>query len=313
MKSVVWAGSALWSSASWLARKAAERGYLPSARLPARVISIGNLQAGGAGKTPLVARIAREACERGLRVCILTRGYQSDWESAGGLIAPGPNPANPVQSGDEPALLHELVPQAWIAVGADRVGQFGRALQEFSKTRAGAAFDLVILDDGFQHWKIKKDVEVLALTSARMSDRAFRDWPNQVKQADLVVWTKGDEEPDVFGKPLVKVRFQHKVSSAKPVWIICGVGDPNSVAQSAREAGMDVRREISLEDHAHYDRKLVDVWLRDAAKEGCKAAVTGKDWVKWRQLGISSSDFLVLEPELSFESGQGEWERVLWG
>src|SRR5262249_46181792 len=154
MKPVMWAASSIWSSASWLARSAAHRGLLRSKKLDSRVISVGNLQVGGSGKTPIVGQLAREAAERKLSVCILSRGYRGGWEKSGGLIEPGLPPVDPVAAGDEPALLQMLAPEAWIGVGADRIKQFERARKHF-----GRGFDLVLLDDGFQHWKIKKDLE----------------------------------------------------------------------------------------------------------------------------------------------------------
>jgi len=106
--------SALWSTVNAGMRLAARRGWVGSRKLPARVLSVGNLQVGGAGKTPLVALIAQEAIARGQRVCILSRGYGGIWEANGGVIAPGKEPAHPALCGDEPALLHELAPEAWI-------------------------------------------------------------------------------------------------------------------------------------------------------------------------------------------------------
>ena len=311
MKRAVWLASAVWGSGSWAIRQAAKHGLVRTTRLEARVISVGNLQAGGAGKTPIVARIGKEALERGLKVCILTRGYLSEWERTGGIIPPGTDAISPDLCGDEPALLHRLVPQAWIAVGADRVRQF-----EEAKKRAGSAFDLVVLDDGFQHWKIKKDVEVLAVTSAQMNDRIFRDWPAESRQADLLVWTKGEKAPVSFDEAdpskQVKVRYELSVSSERPVWILCGVADPVSVVQSARAAGLEVRRQIPLADHVELSHSDMQRWLGEAAKQGCKLAITGKDWVKWEAKGMSSSDVLVLEPELVFERGRDAWERALW-
>jgi tetraacyldisaccharide 4'-kinase len=312
LKPAIWVASAFWSSASKWARNAASRGRLSQVTLDARVISVGNVQAGGTGKTPVTAQIAREAIARGLSVCILSRGYLSDWERDGGVIAPMSVDTKPVDAnfcGDEPALLHELVPEAWIAVGADRIKQF-----EVAKSRFGRAFDLVILDDGFQHWKIKKNLEVVAMTSAKMGEKYFRDWPSAVAQANLVVWTKGDLMPDACGQPLCKVRY-HVSAPSGACWLICGVADSESVVQSIQSSNpkAEIRRRIFLEDHAVYEKTKAVRWILEAKREGCQLVMTGKDWVKWQSFGISKSDVVVLEPELVFESGRENWDRVLWG
>jgi tetraacyldisaccharide 4'-kinase len=271
-------------------------------------VGVGNLQVGGAGKTPLVVRIAREAHERGFLTAILCRGYRGRWESEGGIIAPGdPTPLANI-SGDEPALLHELAPHAWIGVGADRARQY-RELER----RAGRSFDLVILDDGFQHWKIKKDVEVLAMTSQQPGFFLFRDSLASASRADVVVWTKGEIQPNAFGKPLVRVRYRLPVpSKVEPVWFVSGVADADAAAQSVRDSGYQVMKEVRFADHATYDRSSIETLLRDADGAGCRIALTGKDWIKWREW-VAPDRVIVLEPELMFEEGRELWLEKLWG
>jgi tetraacyldisaccharide 4'-kinase len=311
-----WLASCIWSSLSWVAREAAKRGWLKNARLPARVISVGNLQAGGAGKTPLVACIAREAQARGLKTAILCRGYGGEWERRGGVIAAkadgGPEPVA-AECGDEAALLHDLAPHAVIGVGSDRVKQFERI-------RALATVDLVILDDGFQHWRIQKDVEVVALTSATRRQTVFREWPKALMHAHLAVWTKGDTRPDTAGMPFARVRYR---LTAPPIagaeyWLVTGVADGKSVRNLAEAAGYRITQHLSFRDHARYSEAWVEQSIRAADRAGARIAVTGKDWVKWRdmklsELGAWKSRVTVLEPELEWIEGKDEWNRVLWG
>lgn len=309
--------SALWSSASALARGlAGER-----VRLGARVISVGNLQAGGAGKTPLVGRIAREADARGILACILTRGYGGRWEGApeGGVIAPGEQAPPAALCGDEAALLHELAPGAWIGVGADRARQFERA-----RERAGGSLGLAILDDGFQNHRLHKDVELVAVTSARPGERVFRDWPGAARRASLLVWTKGEERPPALdaapGVPWVRMRyFLRRTAPPERILLLTGLADGDFARRSAEEAGYEVLRHCAYPDHACFDGGEAAALLQEAKASGARLAVTGKDWVKLREvtpLRAAQPPVLVLEPELSLEppeEGARIWNRVLWG
>jgi tetraacyldisaccharide 4'-kinase len=311
-----WSASALWSTLTAFGRFCARRGWIQRAKLPCRVISVGNIQVGGAGKTPLVALIAREAHERGYQVCILCRGYGGEWEKRGGLIAPGSPRPDSRQCGDEAALLHELAPNAYIAVGAHRALQFAKAQKRVSRP-----FDLAVLDDGFQHLRIQKDVEIVALTSARRTRALFRDWKGALRHAHLEVWTKGEEPPPHHaGKPRARIRYDVQVSGqsgglfpiGKPLWLVTGLADPGQALESIRQAGFPVQKHVTFRDHARYARESVLGILEKAAEQGCAVAVTGKDWVKWRDLGIPETKVRVLEPELVFVEGRDLWLKTLW-
>ncbi len=317
-----------WSMASFAMRQAIAYDWVHPRQLDARVISVGNLQAGGAGKTPLVAVIAREAAERKMRVCILTRGYHSRWERSGGIIVPGQKSSEvKVQAaGDEALLLHDLAPEASIAIGADRI----QAYETLKKT-TGRSFDLILLDDGFQHWKIKKDLEIVALTSAARGDRVFRDWDSALREAHLLIWTKGEARPRVpFEKPLVRLHLSLNPSvieamKARPWWLVTGVADTCSVVSLLKRSGISVLRHLSFRDHADYAQKEVFKIIDQAKKAGCGLVLTGKDWVKWRELGVSLDQVQVIEPEFDFKEGpEGQevfdgkagralWLKTLWG
>lgn len=107
-------------------------GLLRTHRLPVPVVSVGNLTWGGTGKTPLVIHLALALKSKGFRVAVLTRGYGED----------------------ESLLLQKRLDPIPVLVGADRVGTGRRAVQEF-------AADLLLLDDGYQQWRLHKDVEIL--------------------------------------------------------------------------------------------------------------------------------------------------------
>ena len=307
-----WLASAVWSALTGFVRIGVAAGILQPDRLDCRVISVGNLQAGGAGKTPLVALIAREAAQKkGLNVCILCRGYGAEWEGTGGIIPPIGERPDVADCGDEAALLHDLAPQAYIGVGADRVRQF-ELVKQLARAQ-GREIQLVILDDGFQHWRIHKDLEIVAVTSAQRTSSLFRDWPAALLYADLAVWTKGTQRPEFYGRPHCRVLYRLPDPSDKnAIWLITGVADGEFARQTAVHAGYQVSRHISFPDHARYDEGMVHEIIEQALRAECSVAVTGKDWVKWREFGIPHSKVIVLEPALVFEEGQETWDRMLW-
>jgi len=209
------------------------------------------------------------------------------------------------------ALLHELCPLVFIGVGADRLVQYERV-----KKAASGPFDLVILDDGFQHHSIRKDLEVLALTSLRPSEILFRDGFSALKDANLLAWTKGEALPGEVPRslPCVRVRYRlPRFEGVESFWLVTGIADGGSAFSLARESGYRMIRHISLEDHFAYDKSSVERLLGEARAVQCRIALTGKDWVKWRALGVSGSDVVVLEPELVFEEGRDLWSRMIWG
>ncbi|MCC7440347.1 MAG: tetraacyldisaccharide 4'-kinase [Bdellovibrionales bacterium] len=322
-----WLFSQVWSAASGLARVLASWGWLPRRRLAARVISFGNLQAGGAGKTPLVAAAARELAARGADVCILSRGYGGAWERGGGVIGPGDGPARAQLTGDEPALLHDLAPGAWIGVGADR----GKAFERVLRQRGGRPPGVVLLDDGFQHWRLHRDLDVLALTSLRPWQTLFRDWPCRARWARLAIWTKGAEPPPDWGRldasRKARVEFfptlldplgaktTEPVSQTPALWLVTGVADAHSVRTALEDVGVRIRKHVRFRDHARYDGKMVLDLLDESADAGCVLGLTGKDWVKWREHVARDrwDQIRIFEPGIRWIEGRNAWETALWG
>ena len=310
----------LWAQVNRIVRFALIRGWIKSCSLPVRVMSVGNLQSGGAGKTPLVAQIAKEAHEKGLLVCILSRGYRGAWERAGGVIAPEDSTVDPRQCGDEPALLHALCPFAWLGVGANRVLSFGEVVKRLGKNP-----DLVLLDDGFQHWKIRKDLEIVAVTGDLPSQRVFRESWGALQNADLVVWTKGEKLPSpIRALPSLKIChvsyqwtpfFQDEgiqPQASQKWWLVTAIADSQSAYDLALRAGYSVIQHRAFADHFQFSVEKVEELLAQAHQSGVKIVITGKDWVKWRALGVNQSQVHVIEPQLKWVEGQEVWTQVLW-
>lgn len=171
----------------WLYRQ----GIMETVELPARVVSVGNLTAGGSGKTPLVSFLAGRALASGISTWILSRGYGRR-ERAPRLVLPGESPPPAEAIGDEPLLLKRRHLQAGLLVHADRGRVAARAWD-----RIGCR--LVLLDDGFQHWRIRRDVDLVAIDLTGPALPAL--WPQgfaresiaALARADALIFTRANE------------------------------------------------------------------------------------------------------------------------
>ena len=302
-----------WMGVNAVARSIYRVGFLKERRLQSYVIGVGNIQAGGSGKTPLVALIAQEAVQKQIKsICILTRGYGGVWEKSGGIIEPGGLPADPHLTGDEAALLHELCPFVTIGIGANRIQQF----EKIVRLRNGAYPDLVILDDAFQHWKIHQDVKLVALTGFQPNEILFREGYSALRDADLIVWTKGKsvQQKIKVKKPWVKVNYDLPIPESldQNYLLVTGVANGELVLELAKKAQYRILDHFCFEDHMKYDCALIDSLFVQAQKLKCRIALTGKDWVKWKSLGVLVDQVCVLEPQVFFEEGRIQWETVLW-
>jgi len=265
------------------------------------VISVGNLTVGGNGKTPLVIDLACRLGERGLRVAIVSRGYRR--QGRGLLLAGGPGlpPAPPRQAGDEPALLVRRCPQAGVVVGADRVAAARLAVARFAP-------DLVLADDAFQHRRLGRRLDVVAIHARRglgngrlLPAGPLREPAEALARADAVVFTYSGGEPaatlaarhgiDGDG-PLLACDFEPAGFSrgneletcpapAGVVFVFAAVAWPQGLLDSCRRAGLQVAGSRFRRDHHWWSRREIEGVLRSARRLGARACVcTEKDLVK---------------------------------
>jgi len=165
-------------------------------RLPHRVISIGNLTLGGTGKTPATIALAREAKKRGLKPCILTRGYKGKAKGPC-FVSRGEDPLlDEHRAGDEALLMAEKLKGIPVIKGKDRckAGMFA-----LSSLASALRPDLFILDDGFQHWWLFRDINILLIDSkSPFGNRrllplgSLREPIGTINRADIVVITRAE-------------------------------------------------------------------------------------------------------------------------
>ncbi|HSL81520.1 MAG TPA: tetraacyldisaccharide 4'-kinase, partial [Thermoanaerobaculia bacterium] len=156
----------LWQRLYGAAHRARRRYWAGrAARLPRPVVSVGNLHWGGAGKTPLAAAVAahlRDRPDAGLRVAVLSRGHGRSEPGRVRTVSTGEGPLlGPAAAGDEPVLLAGELPGVAVVVGADRHAAGRHALAHLDPPP-----DVFVLDDGFSHVRLARDVDLLAFPAA---------------------------------------------------------------------------------------------------------------------------------------------------
>src|SRR5258706_1660665 len=183
-----------------------DKGVFEVCDLEARTISIGNITVGGTGKTPLVSYVAEILTTRGEKVCILTRGYGRENPGQRVLVSDGEQIlANPREAGDEPFELAQKLPgKAIVIADAYRV-----AAAEWAKRKFGVT--TFVLDDGFQHRKAKRDVDIVCIDAARpfggdmLPAGRLREPMHNLARADIIVITRTNL---VSEKEISDLRFE---------------------------------------------------------------------------------------------------------
>lgn len=242
-----------------------DHAVLKARRLQGPVMSVGNLSAGGSGKTPFVLLLGELLKARGLKFDVLSRGYGR--KSRGVLLV---DPAGlPQEFGDEPLLIARKL-QIPVIVGEDRY-EAGR----FAELKLGAQIHL--LDDGFQHRALARDFDIVLVTPQDASDcllpsGRLREPLNALRRADAVVLASGASE-DSFplqGKSVWRVRRGIVSTNVPPRPIVfCGIARPQSFVLQLRAANIEPVAEAFYRDHHLYGendiRELLDLGRRSEA------------------------------------------------
>jgi len=263
-------------------------------RLPAPCVSVGNLTFGGTGKTPFTAHLARTLRDMGHRPAILTRGYG---RTSRGPLAAHPD-ASPLDAGDEAVLLARALPDVPVLVGEKREQAAGLAPD---------SVDVFLLDDGFQHLRVHRDLDLLLIDAGRPGDLKpppagrLREPLDACRRADLLVLTKGslDALPPALalhwsGRPRIAAAFEwgrivfpdseHPPEALRgdPVVAFAGTAHPDAFFRQAEAAGLVLKAVHPLEDHARPSPEDVRRVRSDVERTGARAVLcTEKDAVKW--------------------------------
>ncbi|MBC7396995.1 MAG: tetraacyldisaccharide 4'-kinase [Bdellovibrionales bacterium] len=269
-----------WSSLNAFRRALYRSGLLRSVQVETPSVLVGNLQAGGAGKTPVVIEIAKQAVLKGKRVGVISRGYGGSFKERWLIVTPEDAlKVSAEQIGDEPAEILEAVPEITLGLGADRV----KLTHELEKL----GINFLIFDDGFQNLKFKAQKTLLIVTDARRCEMIYRDFAGAVKEADLVLLSKGRRDGQ-WPEQAVLLEWEALQLPEKAVWLFCAVADPSEVANFYQNLGVRIQKTILWPDHSSFEIGEVLELQEAARREGCLLAVTPKDAVKLKSANFPS-------------------------
>ena len=276
--------SLLYGSAVRIRNLLYDRGILKVRKLPVPVISVGNLSVGGSGKTSLTVFLAANL-SRKRRVAVVMRGYRRRSRGPKVVCEWGNLLADVWEAGDEAYMVARIVPQISVVVAEDRYEGGRIAVRDLGS-------DLIILDDGFQHRKLHRDIDILTLRRKDLHDRVLplgrlREPASSISRADALVLSY--QEIDAFEvetdipvfrmervfDSVVDSQFKvHPLDVLKEKSVIAfgGLGDNDQFFRTLDTLGLKVKERIGFPDHHHYrDFKL---------KEGETYLTTLKDLVK---------------------------------
>ncbi len=308
----------LWSSAY-------NRGFFPSYRLSKPVISVGNITWGGAGKTPLVILITKFIQTKGLRPVILLRGYKSQRTERNTMV------------NDEAMLLEEAL-NVPVVTGKNRVHAAMEALNKYP-------VDIFLLDDGFQHWRMKRDLDIVVVDATNPFGNGqliprgiLRESLAALFRADLFVLTKSDvgkknverikaklrsrkdvsivetiHQPEALEDLMDKTRWDLNSIKDKPVVAFCSIGDPTGFEHTLRQLGAQVKKVFCFDDHYWYRQSDLQTICDYCKKEKIQILVTtAKDAVKlkaYMNLFERELRCLVLKIKIQVTKGEDELFR----
>jgi len=316
LRSILSAASFFYSTAISLRNTLYDKSIIKTVKVPAAVVSIGNITTGGTGKTPLVAWLCNYFTGQNVRTAVLTRGYKIKNDIA-----------------DEPAMLAKASPNATVLVNPDRVAAAKRAINE-NKAK------LLVMDDGFQHRKLARDVNIVAIDATEpfgheklLPAGLLREPLDSLKRADAVIITRANQnspekideikkrilaiKPDmVFAAAVHKPKYVKLIKdkqlplsqlAGKKIYAFCGIGNPDAYFQTLKDMSLNIVGTKVYNDHHVYTNEDIAAIYEDAQYKKAEFVITThKDWIKTALLCTEKFQipFAALLVELEFMEGQ---------
>jgi tetraacyldisaccharide 4'-kinase len=310
LRILLWPASKLYGLSVSIRAGLYANGWLKQKRLKAAVISIGNLSVGGTGKTPLVIWLAEKLLAQGQRVAILTRGYRG---TAG--------------SSDEVEVMRSrLQNRVVFGVGKNRFA-------EGQRIESHQAIDIFLLDDGFQHLQLARDVDIVLIDASRPMTQALlpagpmRESLSALTRAGIIIFSRTENTPGakealqrlsslpIFSAStrLVGLRRLDDEGPLKtvaelgsgPFFVFCGIGNPEAFVRDLQRWGITPGGQMFFADHHRYTLEGVQAIEQAARRVGANGLlITEKDSCNLRGLTFQSLPVYVavIDLEISTET-----------
>ncbi|OGW00607.1 MAG: tetraacyldisaccharide 4'-kinase [Nitrospinae bacterium RIFCSPLOWO2_01_FULL_39_10] len=298
-------------------------GILKTKTLPVPVISIGNLTAGGTGKTPAVIMIAEFLEGMGKKVAVLSRGYKGKAEGEINVVSDGNNVfMNPLQSGDEPYMMAARLKGIPVITGSDRYKTGKYAIEKFGT-------EVILLDDGYQHVQLNRNLNILLLDSNSPFGNGYilprgtlREPPSYINRSDVIILTKDKGQKSEVRSQKSEVCKSRYVSESfidmnnnktialdeakgKKIFAFCGIASPDSFKNSLKEAVIDIKGFVSFEDHYQFSRDDIDSLISKAKETGSEILITTeKDAVRLKGFEPISFPIWILKIRMEISEGK---------
>jgi tetraacyldisaccharide 4'-kinase len=312
-----------------------DKEYFQSLELPIPVLSLGNLTVGGTGKTPLTDFCLKYYLRRKVKVAVVSRNYRAQVLGIAEVDLKHKDAA--AYYGDEPVLLAARNPQVHFFVGPQK---FKTALYAMAKVNPA----LVIIDDGFQHRQLGRDVDIVILDATEPlvnyqcvpAGRAREPWESLVRASVFVVTKVNLAEPDdlealyeklrAFGKLIVPMRFElSRLQSIRmecekslkdceglKVMLISGIAKPKSFEKSLGDFSLLVEDHMIFGDHHPYNAADVASIIKLWREKGSPALITTeKDFVKLKALWPADVPLWYAPLEVQIQSQEVEFYEIL--
>ncbi|MCX7780731.1 MAG: tetraacyldisaccharide 4'-kinase [Negativicutes bacterium] len=283
-------------------------GILKSHKLPCKVISLGNVTVGGTGKTPTAQRLAATIRDMGYRVVVLNRGYRAGWKGDIGVVSDGKKTYMTVsEAGDEAYLLAKNLPGVPVIIGKDRA-----VTGDYAVKRFGA--EVIILDDGFQHWQLARDLDIVLIDTLNVFGNSFllprgtlREPLANLSRAHAFLLTKVDQSSDNARGSLrdtlshvnpaalvvesihdprcfIEIEQWYKGANYQSIGLdtVCqrsvvafsAIGNPSSFEQTISDLGARVVDAVRYPDHHTYTMAEMQCIMQKAVDKGACALIT---------------------------------------
>ena len=269
------------------------------------VISVGNITSGGTGKTPFVIYLTKLFFKRGLTPLIISRGYKRT--SREQLFFNGKSNLTVNCVGDEPFLISKKIPKVDIIINKNRVDAVKYAENVNKK------YDVIILDDAFQHRSIDRDLDIVLINTTQTHTHllpygTLREPYKNISRADCVILTKNNStfnthSLESFKIPILKCEEKYALSNNKSEGVgFCGIGSPSSFWKTLESLSVNLHKKIEFKDHQDYTPTTIES-IKNLLIDDDTFFTTEKDWVKLPKRLIEKYNGIFVEMSVKVKSG----------